>query len=83
MPDYESFPGAAASSKTVPGHLYVLHLWNEPVEGAGPAETWRASLLNPVGRWRRYFSSVATLTAFLSALDPAWPQDDDLLERSR
>lgn len=59
--------------------MYVLRLWHEPT--AGP-ETgiWRASLLNPLNRKRRYFSDLAKLAAYLTVFDPVWPEEEDTCE---
>lgn len=81
MPDYETLSGRTVTSQTIHGQIYVLRLWHEPEAGQG--ETWRASLLNPLSQQRRYFSSAVALTMYLAALDPAWPEEDDILERAR
>lgn len=55
--------------------MYVLRMWHEPTAGPGEG-VWRASLLNPRDRRRRYFSDLTRLAAYLEALDPAWPDEE-------
>ncbi len=55
--------------------VLVLRFWLEPqADGAG---AWRASVLNPVSRQRRYFTDPEHLSQYLLELDPNWPLEPD------
>lgn len=58
-----------------PARVFVVRLWLEPQsDGSG---AWRASVLNPTSRRRRYFTDPERLSHFLLDIDPNWPFDPD------
>jgi hypothetical protein len=76
--DHAQTPPSTAPPKVNPmnvDRVLVLRFWLEPQEdGAG---AWRASVLNPVSRQRRYFTDPEDLSQYLLELDPNWPLEPD------